>query len=80
MARTKGLIAALALIVPGGSISGGAAAQNGYSFTDADGATIVTLAGDVELGGVFSLVPARAFLHGIDANLTTLRRLLERGP
>ena len=51
-----------------------------YSFTDADGATIVTLAGDVELRGVFALVPARAFLHGIEANLTTLRRLLERGP
>ena len=50
-----------------------------YRFVDADGATIVTLAGDLELGGVFSLVPARAFLHGIDANLTTLRRLLERG-
>ena len=50
-----------------------------YRFADADGATIVTLAGDLELVGVFSLVPARAFLHGIDANLTTLRRLLERG-
>jgi uncharacterized protein YndB with AHSA1/START domain len=50
-----------------------------YRFTDADGATIVTLAGHVELGGVFALVPARAFLHGIDTNLTTLRRLLERG-
>jgi hypothetical protein len=50
-----------------------------YRFTDAEGATIVTLSGDVELGGVFALLPARAFLHGIDANLTTLRRLLERG-
>ena len=50
-----------------------------YRFTEADGATIVTLAGDLELGGVFSLLPARAFLRGIDANLTTLRRLLERG-
>jgi uncharacterized protein YndB with AHSA1/START domain len=50
-----------------------------YRFTDADGATVVTLAGDVELGGVFALLPARAFLRGIDANLTTLRRLLEHG-
>ncbi len=50
-----------------------------YRFAEADGATVVALAGDLELGGVFSLVPARAFLHGVDANLTTLRQLLERG-
>lgn len=49
-----------------------------YRFTEADGVTTVTLAGDVELAGVFALLPARAFLHGVDANLTTLRRLLER--
>ena len=50
-----------------------------YRFAEADGATSVTLASDLELGGVFSLVPARALLHGIDANLATLRHLLERG-
>ena len=49
-----------------------------YRFTAADGATTVTLAGDVELAGVFALLPRRAFLHGVDANLATLRRLLER--
>jgi uncharacterized protein YndB with AHSA1/START domain len=50
-----------------------------YRFTEADGATIVTLAGEAELGGVFSLLPTRAFVRGIDANLATLRQLLERG-
>jgi Polyketide cyclase / dehydrase and lipid transport len=50
-----------------------------YRFAEADGATVVTLAGEIEFGGVYSLLPVRAFLHGIDANLTTLRQLLERG-
>jgi len=49
-----------------------------YRFTEADGATTVTLAGEVELAGVYALLPARAVLHGVDANLTELRRLLER--
>ena len=49
-----------------------------YRFIEADGATTVTLAGEVELAGVFALVPARAFKHGVGENLTTLRRLLER--
>jgi|SRR5690349_5071001 uncharacterized protein YndB with AHSA1/START domain len=49
-----------------------------YRFIEADGATTVTLTGEVELAGVYALLPARAFLHGVDANLTTLRRLLER--
>ena len=49
-----------------------------YRFAEADGGTIVTLAGEVELSGLYSLLPTRAFVRGVDANLATLRQLLER--
>src|SRR5579871_7055859 len=52
MARTKGLIAALALIVPAQLILGGAAAQNGYSFIDADRSAVH-----------YSLAPARPVMN-----------------
>ncbi len=49
-----------------------------YRLAESGGATVVTLAGEFELGGVLAVLPARAVIRGIDANLATLQRLLER--
>jgi carbon monoxide dehydrogenase subunit G len=48
-----------------------------YRFAESSGATAVTIAGDVELGGPLAVLPGQAVRRGVDANLATLQRLLE---
>jgi uncharacterized protein YndB with AHSA1/START domain len=50
-----------------------------YSFSARNGATIVQLAAEVDLGHAFFLGPLlrRAVRSGVDANLATLRAILE---
>jgi len=53
-----------------------------YGFSSKNGATVVELDGDVELAGPAAVVPhlvRRAVKNGIDDNLATLKRILERG-
>jgi carbon monoxide dehydrogenase subunit G len=52
-----------------------------YRFEPVDGGTLVSLHGDVELSGLAALaapVATRAVKRGVDANLATLRSILER--
>jgi uncharacterized protein YndB with AHSA1/START domain len=53
-----------------------------YEFTANGPLTLIRLSGDVTLGGSASLLgslAARAIKRGVDANLATLRDILERG-
>jgi|SRR5215207_9643033 len=52
-----------------------------YSFTPADGGTLVTLVAEVDLGvpGFMQPLVARGVKRGVDANFSTLRAILERG-
>jgi hypothetical protein len=52
-----------------------------YSFSDADGGTLVELAGEVELGGLAGALgplASRAVRRGVDSNFADLKRILER--
>ena len=54
-----------------------------YRFQPADGGTLLTLLGEVELSGLAALAgPAarHAVKRGVDANLATLRSILEHAP
>jgi carbon monoxide dehydrogenase subunit G len=54
-----------------------------YRFEPVDGGTLVTLVGEVELSGLAALagpVAMHAVKRGVDANLATLRSILERDP
>ncbi|HEY2872212.1 MAG TPA: tannase/feruloyl esterase family alpha/beta hydrolase [Reyranella sp.] len=62
MVRTKGLIAALALIVPGA-----AAAQNGYSFIDADRSAV-----HYSVAPIKAAMPCAAVAHLAWASMTVL--------
>jgi carbon monoxide dehydrogenase subunit G len=53
-----------------------------YALTETGDATVVALDASVDLGGPFAVlgpVAGRAVRRGIDANLATLRTVLERG-
>jgi carbon monoxide dehydrogenase subunit G len=52
-----------------------------YRFSDDDGATVVDLAAEVELGGLASALgplASRAVKRGVDSNFADLKRILER--
>ena len=49
-----------------------------YTLTGEEGATVVALDAEVELGRL-GPIAARAVRRGVDANLATLRDALERG-
>jgi carbon monoxide dehydrogenase subunit G len=49
-----------------------------YRFAASGGATVLTLSGDLELGGLLAALPTGMLTRGVDANLATLQRLLER--
>jgi carbon monoxide dehydrogenase subunit G len=52
-----------------------------YRFEPVDGGTLLTLTGEVELSGLAALagpVAVHAVERGVDANLATLRAILER--
>jgi uncharacterized protein YndB with AHSA1/START domain len=54
-----------------------------YRFEPTDGGTLVTLLADVELPGLAALagpVATHAIKRGVDANLATLRSILEQTP